>query len=107
MKKTDFLNEIKGLSPEELKTRSVSIAEELMKLRFRQVTGQLEQTHRIRLLKRNLAQVQTIVAQKAAGIATPVVVKQAAPKSEKAAAAKEKAPAKKKTAASKKKEASA
>lgn len=64
MKKKNFLNEVTTLSEEELKSRAAGIAEELMKLRFRQASGQYEQSHRFQELKKNLARVQTILAQK-------------------------------------------
>lgn len=59
MKTKEFLKEIKGLSREDLKEKARSIAEELMKLRFRKVSGQVEQSHRLGQLRRNLARVQT------------------------------------------------
>ena len=62
MKKTDFLKEIKGLPKADLLIRSRQIAEELMKLRFRGSSGQLEQGHRIGLLRRNLARIQTLLS---------------------------------------------
>ena len=62
MKKTEFLKEIKGLSKEDLKLRARQVAEELMKLRFRAASGQLDQAHRIGMLKKNLARIQTFLA---------------------------------------------
>jgi large subunit ribosomal protein L29 len=61
MKKTEFLNELKGKSVADLDKQARTIAEELMKLRFRKVTGQVEQSHRIRELRRNLARLQTVL----------------------------------------------
>jgi large subunit ribosomal protein L29 len=62
MKKTEFLNEIKGKSITDLDAKARTMSEELMKIRFRKVTGQVEQSHRIRELKRNLARVQTAMS---------------------------------------------
>ena len=62
MKSAEFLKEIRGLSKDDLKQRARQTAEELMKLRFRVATGQLDQSHRIGLLKRNLARIQTVLA---------------------------------------------
>lgn len=59
MKKKDFLTEIEGLSLEELEERSRQLSEELMKLRFRKKTGQLEQTHLLREIRRQRASVET------------------------------------------------
>lgn len=57
MKRKEFLKELSGLSTEDLRARANSMAEELMKLRFRNASGQLTQGHRIGELKRNLARV--------------------------------------------------
>ncbi len=62
MKRADFLKEIKGLSKEDLKQRARQVAEELMKLRFRAASGQLDQAYRIGLLKKDLARIQTVLA---------------------------------------------
>ncbi len=64
MKSRNFFSELKGLSVEELRAKAVAIAEELMKLRFRQASGQFEQAHRFRELKKNLARVETLLTQK-------------------------------------------
>ena len=66
MKRKDFLNEIRGLSRDDLKEKARGIAEELMKLRFRLSTGQLDQTHRVRELRRNFARIQTFLKEKPA-----------------------------------------
>lgn len=55
MKRKDFMKEMKKLSNDEVKERARTLAEELMKLRMRSATGQLEQNHRIRQTRRNLA----------------------------------------------------
>ena len=61
MKKKEFLTEIKKLSPAELETKKRSIAEEIFKLRLRKAAGQLEQGHRIRELRKDLARVSTLL----------------------------------------------
>lgn len=57
------MKELKGLDKAALSARARGIAEELMKLRFRKKTGQLEQTHRLRNLRRELARVLTLTVQ--------------------------------------------
>ena len=66
MKRRDFLNEIRGLSREDLKEKARGLSEELMKLRFRLGTGQLDQTHRVRELRRNFARIQSLLKAKPA-----------------------------------------
>ncbi|MCB0338763.1 MAG: 50S ribosomal protein L29 [Bdellovibrionales bacterium] len=63
MKKTkEFMKELKGLSDDGLKTRGREMAEELMKLRFQAVGGQVEQPHRIGILRKELARVHTVLS---------------------------------------------
>jgi large subunit ribosomal protein L29 len=52
--------EIRKMSVEEMQAKLSDIREELMKLRFQQVTGQLTDTSRLRLLRRDVARMETI-----------------------------------------------
>lgn len=72
MKRIDLLNELRGLPRAELQQRAKSIAEELMKLRFRMATGQLEQTHRVRQLRRDFARIQTFLRPEAGSQRKPI-----------------------------------
>ena len=54
-------SEIRALGPEEIKSRLSDAREELMKLRFQQVTGQLTDTSRLRIVSRNIARMETIL----------------------------------------------
>ena len=55
--------EIRNLSAEEIKAKAADTREELMKLRFQQVTGQLTDTSRLRILRRDVARMETILAE--------------------------------------------
>jgi large subunit ribosomal protein L29 len=55
--------EIRNLSAEQIKAKVSDTREELMKLRFQQVTGQLTDTSRLRTLRRDIARMETILAQ--------------------------------------------
>ena len=55
--------EIRNLSAEEIKAKVADTREELMKLRFQQVTGQLTDTSRLRILRRDVARMETILAE--------------------------------------------
>ncbi|HWS23366.1 MAG TPA: 50S ribosomal protein L29 [Anaerolineales bacterium] len=55
--------EIRNLSAEEIKTKISNNREELMKLRFQQVTGQLTDTSRLRTIRRDIARLETILAE--------------------------------------------
>lgn len=64
MKRNAILGEIGGLSDAELKTKARAIAEELMKLRFRKVVAQLNQTHLIRAKRRDLARALSAISKR-------------------------------------------
>jgi large subunit ribosomal protein L29 len=53
--------EIRKLSFDEMKAKLADNREELMKLRFQQVTGQLTDTSRLRQLRRDIARLETII----------------------------------------------
>jgi large subunit ribosomal protein L29 len=59
-------SEIRALSAEEIKAKMADTREELMKLRFQQVTGQLTDTSRMRILRRTIARLETILRDKVA-----------------------------------------
>jgi large subunit ribosomal protein L29 len=52
--------EIRKMSAEEMQAKLMDMREELMKLRFQQVTGQLTDTSRLRQLRHDIARLQTI-----------------------------------------------
>ncbi|MCX6039380.1 MAG: 50S ribosomal protein L29 [Chloroflexi bacterium] len=52
--------EIRKMSVEEMQAKLSDMREELMKLRFQQVTGQLTDTSHLRLLRRDVARLETI-----------------------------------------------
>ena len=54
-------SEIRDLKIEEIKAKLADVREELMKLRFRQVTGQLTDTSRLRTIRRDIARMETIL----------------------------------------------
>ncbi|MCX6078049.1 MAG: 50S ribosomal protein L29 [Chloroflexi bacterium] len=55
--------EIRNLTADQIQAKVVDTREELMKLRFQQVTGQLTDTSRLRTLRRDIARMETILAQ--------------------------------------------
>jgi large subunit ribosomal protein L29 len=54
-------SELRNLKSGEIETKLSDAREELMKLRFQQVTGQLTDTSRLRMLRRDIARMQTIL----------------------------------------------
>lgn len=57
--------EIKELSSEELATKKRELRQESLHLRLQQQSGQLEQPSRLRLLRRQVAQVETVLSERA------------------------------------------
>jgi large subunit ribosomal protein L29 len=53
--------EIRKLSIEEIRVKLSDSREELMKLRFQQVNGQITDTNRLRYLRRDIARFETIL----------------------------------------------
>ena len=63
-------SELRNMNSGEIETKLSDAREELMKLRFQQVTGQLSDSSRLRILRREVARMQTILhEQKAAEVA--------------------------------------
>ncbi len=66
MKKTEFFKDLKDKSSEELKAELVSAKKELFNLRFQNATNQLNNTARIKEVRKNIARIQTVMTQKKA-----------------------------------------
>lgn len=56
--------ELREFTKEELLRKEKDIKEELFNLRFQHSTGQLENTARMRLLKRDIARIETVLREK-------------------------------------------
>lgn len=56
--------EIRKMSVEEMQAKISDMREELMKLRFQQVTGQLTDTSHLRSLRRDIARMETIFSER-------------------------------------------
>jgi len=65
VKLKEYREELKAKSLEELQSDLVAAKKELFNLRFQNATNQLENTSRIKDVRRNIARIQTIIAQKA------------------------------------------
>ncbi len=62
--------EIRSMQVEQIRSKLSDTREELLKLRFQQVTGQLTDTSRLRILRRDIARMETILRQALAAAAT-------------------------------------
>ena len=68
MKSKEFMNNLNGKSLAELNDELVAAKKELFNLRFQNATNQLENTSRIKEVRKNIARIQTAMSmeQKAA-----------------------------------------
>ena len=57
-------SEVRDLSPQELEVKERELKEELFRLRLRHRTAQLEQTHRLVQVRRDIARIQTVRRQR-------------------------------------------
>jgi large subunit ribosomal protein L29 len=62
----NYLAELKAKTQEQLEMELVSAKKELFNLRFQNATNQLNNTARIKEVRRNIARIQTVLTQKAA-----------------------------------------
>ncbi len=61
--------DLRDKTPDELRDQLVSLKKEQFNLRFQQATNQLENTARMRLVRRDVARVKTVMNEKAAAAA--------------------------------------
>ena len=62
MKSKQFMEELRGKSVTELNEDLVAAKKELFNLRFQNATNQLDNTSRIKEVKKNIARIQTVLA---------------------------------------------
>jgi large subunit ribosomal protein L29 len=66
------IKEIRELTPEELRVRKRELKEEIFHLRVQQQSGQLEKPSQLRILRREIARLETVLTQKQTGAAAGV-----------------------------------
>ena len=64
MKINKYVEDLKNKSAAELNEELVAAKKELFNLRFQNATNQLENTSRIKEVRKNIARIQTVIAQK-------------------------------------------
>ncbi len=60
------IDEIRGLSPDQLADQLVSLKKEQFNLRFQKATGQIEKTHRVDEVRKDIARIKTVLRGKQA-----------------------------------------
>ena len=63
-KTKNYMEDLKSKTVEELNSELVAAKKELFNLRFQNATNQLDNTGRIKETRRNIARIQTIIAQR-------------------------------------------
>jgi large subunit ribosomal protein L29 len=59
------IDEVRRLTPDQLSDQLLSLKKEQFNLRFQAATGQLEKTHRVEEVRRDLARIKTVLRAKA------------------------------------------
>ncbi len=62
MKSNKYVEDLRGKTATELKEELVAAKKELFNLRFQNATNQLDNTSRIREVRKNIARIQTVLA---------------------------------------------
>lgn len=65
MKSSKYLEELRGYDASQLQAQLVDAKKELFNLRFQNATNQLENTGRIKEVRKNIARIQTVITEKA------------------------------------------
>ena len=53
------IDEVRGLTPDQLAEQLISLKKEQFNLRFQKATGQIEKTHRVEQVRRDIARIKT------------------------------------------------
>ncbi|MDY3746389.1 MAG: 50S ribosomal protein L29 [Lachnospiraceae bacterium] len=69
MKTNNYVKELKAKTVEQLNDELVGAKKELFNLRFQNATNQLDNTSRIKDVRRNIARIQTVITEKKANAA--------------------------------------
>ena len=64
MKMNKYVEDLKAKSAAELNNELVAAKKELFNLRFQNATNQLDNTAKIKEVRKNIARIQTVIAQK-------------------------------------------
>jgi large subunit ribosomal protein L29 len=91
--------DVRAMTLDQLDEEVLKLKKEQFNLRFQRATGQLENTSRVRVIRRDIARMKTIAAQKRVGVPEPepkatAPRAEAAPKEKKTRTAKPKSEAK-------------
>jgi large subunit ribosomal protein L29 len=70
MKQKQRLSDLKVMSKDQLEQEFLNLKKEQFNLRFQRATGQLENTARVRVVRRDIARIKSLSAEKRRGAAS-------------------------------------
>jgi large subunit ribosomal protein L29 len=68
MKKSSRLSDLRVMTEDQLNDEALKLRKERFNLRFQKASGQLQDTARVRVVRRDIARVMTLAAQKRAAV---------------------------------------
>ena len=60
------MDEVRGMTPDQLADQLVNLKKEQFNLRFQKATGQIEKTHRVDQVRKDIARIKTVLRGKQA-----------------------------------------
>jgi large subunit ribosomal protein L29 len=60
------IDDIRGMTPDQLSEQLVNLKKEQFNLRFQKATGQIEKTHRVDQVRKDIARIKTVLRGKQA-----------------------------------------
>ena len=60
------IDDVRGMTPDQLAEQLVSLKKEQFNLRFQKATGQIEKTHRVDQVRKDIARIKTVLRTKQA-----------------------------------------
>ena len=61
------IDDIRGMTPDQLTENLVNLKKEQFNLRFQKATGQQEKTHRVGEIRKDIARIKTVLQSKSQG----------------------------------------
>ncbi len=60
------IDDVRGMTPDQLAEQLISLKKEQFNLRFQKATGQVEKTHRVDQVRKDIARIKTVLRTKQA-----------------------------------------
>jgi large subunit ribosomal protein L29 len=60
------IDDVRGMTPDQLNDNLLNLKREQFNLRFQQATGQMEKSHRVDQVRKDIARIKTVMRQKSA-----------------------------------------